>query len=156
VSIQVTVIKATCAKCKRWQTFTFHNNVLMGNVVASSNGTTPLFVRRDSAMVHPSGSGCRCEEPAVLTMVGKKRVCRCGSMFPIKLKNCPSCNRAVVQKSPVVGTGTRKVAGKGELRENDWEPDPDIDYVKTDYARQAELWHKIPDTAVGWQTGSRR
>lgn len=159
--LNVKTIKVTCSKCKVHQVFTFRDGELVGGLVGSSQGEKlPVFVRRESAMVHVAEYKCKFDGPALLDLVGKARICKCGALVKGKRISCQDCERPVFSKA--IGDAASTLRGKrhgssaGCAQDTVWEPDEDADLdseISRKYRKERSLWQNVPDTAVGWQQG---
>lgn len=155
--LSVKIIEVTCSKCKVHQTFTFRDGELVGGLVGSSHGEKlPVFVRRGSAMVHVAEFKCKFDGPALLYLVGKARICKCGALVKGKRISCQDCGLPVFSKSvgDAVGSlrGKRHGSSAGCTQDTVWEPDEDVDpEITKRYKRERSLWQDVPDTAAHWQ-----
>lgn len=155
--LNVKIIKVTCSKCKVNQVFTFRDGELVGGLVGSSQGEKlPVFVRRGSAMVHVAEYKCKFDGPALLDLIGKARVCKCGALVKGKRISCQDCGLPVFSKAvgDVVGSlrGKRSGGNVGCTQDTVWDPNEDLDSeVVKRYQKERSLWSKVPDTAAHWQ-----
>lgn len=98
--LSLTAVRVKCPKCKRAQTFGFHQDSIVCLVKASKY--SPQFVVRGKQLFHRGGIFCDYKGPAnlELTKLVPPHFCEiCKVAFSGGKAFCPSCNEPVVHKT---------------------------------------------------------